>query len=87
MQHMRKHTILSLETTAQNRPENPSQPARQWGWRQAPSSHLAEAILRATDWHQSERKSLALGTHLFSKIEGQSQHRSRNNLQLLRYLH
>jgi hypothetical protein len=52
-----------------------------------PIWHLAEAILRATDWHQSERKSLALGTQLFSKIEGQSQHRSRNNLQLLRYLH
>ena len=79
VQHMREDTILSLESTARYRPENPYQPARQWGWRQAPSSHLAEAILRATDWHQSihqtKRKSLALGT--------QSQHRSRNNLQHL----
>ena len=32
-------------------------------------------------------KFLAVGTQLFSKIEGQSQHRSRNNLQLLRCLH
>ena len=88
VQHMREDTILSLESTARYRPENPYQPARQWGWKQAPSSHLAEAILRATDWHQSNRKSLALGTQLFSKIEGQSQHRrSRNNLQLLRCLH
>jgi len=86
---MREDTILSLETTARYRPENPYQPARQWGWRQAPSSHLAEAILRSTDWHQSTvktllvGKSLAVGTQqLFSKIEGQSQHRSRNNLQL-----
>jgi hypothetical protein len=71
---MREDTILSLETTTHHRPENPYQPARQWGWRQAPSSHLAEAILRATDSHQSKHwalgKSLAVGTQLFSKIEG-----------------
>jgi hypothetical protein len=65
VQHMREDTIVSLEATARYRPENPYQ----WGWRQAPSSHLAETILRATDWHQS--KSLAVGTQLFSKIEGQ----------------
>jgi hypothetical protein len=67
---MREDTILSLETTARCRPENLYQPARQWGWRQAPSSHLEEAILQATDWHQSKPpgKSLAVGTQLFSKI-------------------
>jgi hypothetical protein len=54
VQHMREDTIVSLETTARYWPENPYQyqPAKQWGWRQAPSSHLAEAILRATDSHQ-----------------------------------
>jgi hypothetical protein len=89
VQHMGEDTILSLETTARYRPENPYQPARQWGWRQAPSSHLEEAILLlATDWPQSKlSKSLAAGAQLFSKIEGQSQHRSRNSLQLLRCLH
>ena len=70
VQHMSEYAILSLETTARCRPENLYQPARQWGWRQALSSHLAEAILRAKDWHQSKRKSLPLGTQLFSKIEG-----------------
>jgi hypothetical protein len=34
---MREDTILSLDTTARYR--------RQWGWKQAPSFHLAEAIL------------------------------------------
>jgi hypothetical protein len=38
--HMREDTILSLETTARYRPENPYQPAKQWGWRQAPSSAI-----------------------------------------------
>ena len=88
VQHMREDTILSLEATARYRPENPYQPARQWGWRQAPPSHREEAILLATDWPQSKLgKSLAAGTQLFSKIEGRSQHRSGNNLQLLRCLH
>jgi hypothetical protein len=74
---MREDTILSLETTARYRPENPYQLARQWGWRQAPSSHLAEVGLWR--WERTRQ--------LFSEIEGQSQHRSRNNLQLLRCLH
>jgi hypothetical protein len=52
---MCEDTIVSLETTARYWPENPYQPAKQWGYRQAPSSHLAEAILRATYSHQSKR--------------------------------
>jgi hypothetical protein len=77
VQHMREDTILSLETY---------QPARQWGWSSViPSgrSHLASHGFAPVKLGQS----LALGTQLFSKIEGQSQHRSRNNLQLLRCLH
>jgi hypothetical protein len=42
---MREDTILSLETTAVYRPENPYQPARQWGWRQANNVWLFARLL------------------------------------------
>ena len=47
-----------------------------------PPSHLTEAILRAMDWHQ-QAASLWRCTHYLLK----SQHRSTNNLELLRCLH
>jgi hypothetical protein len=79
VQYMREDTILSLESTARYRPENP--------YRQAGSG--AGGKLRHPIWqkpsfgprigtNQSNQpdKSLAVGTQLFSKIEWQSQHRS-----------
>ena len=80
---MCEDTILGLETTARYRPEtNPPGGSGVGGKLRHPPSHLTEAILRAMDWHQ-QAASLWRCTHYLLK----SQHRSTNNLELLRCLH
>ena len=80
VQYMREDTIVSLETTARYRPENPYRQAGSGagGKLRHPIWQKPSFGPRIADWHQSKQpdKSLAVGTQLFSKIEWQFQHRS-----------